>query len=350
MKAARFYNAKDIRVEEVDRASVGPNDVLLKVAWAGICGSDLHEYNAGPLNIPGDKPDPLTGQVKPITMGHEFSGIVEEVGPDVQDIEVGDKIAVNPMILSGKHGGGLIDMYQGGSTIGLAQDGGFAEYAVFDAKHAYKLNKDTNLKLGALVEPIAVAMQAIRESELQFGESVAIFGVGPIGLALIMAARVAGAREIFAFDLSDKRLEKAKELGATHTINSGNQDPVEYIKQYYPYGVDRTFEVAGVDVVFKQAIRATRPRGMVNVVSIYETGIEFNPMWLTISGVHISTSLGYEDDIFELTINMIESGQLDPWPLITDQIELDNIVKDGFEQLQNDKSQAKILVQLSGEE
>lgn len=132
--------------------------------------------------------------------------------------------------------------------------------------------------------------------------------------------------------------------------NSGDQDPVEYIKELYPYGVDRTFEVAGVEVVLNQAIAATRPRGMVNIVSIFETAIEFNPMALTSSGVHISSSLAYEDDIFDLTVRMIENDQIDPTPLITEQIALVNIVEEGFEKLQNDKSQAKILVELSGEE
>lgn len=349
MKAARFYGEKDIRVEEVEVSSVGENDVKVRVAWTGICGSDLHEYNAGPIFIPSDEPDPLTGQIAPLTMGHEFSGVIEELGKNVTDYKVGDKVAINPLVISEKHESGLVDMYQGFTFIGLGADGGFADYCVLDQKFLVKLADNVPLEVGALVEPTAVSMQAVRESEMEFGDSVAIFGAGPIGLTNIIAARAAGAREIFVFDLSEERLAKAREVGATHAINSGEINPVEYIKEIYPYGVDRTFEVAGVPITVEQAIQVTRPRGTVTIVSIFEKSFDFNPMMLTSSGVHIVSSLAYEEDIFELTVKMIESGQIDPSPIITGKIELENISEEGFEVLNNDKTHAKILVKLSGE-
>lgn len=132
MRAARFYKAKDVRVEEIDVPELGNTDVKIKVAWAGICGSDLHEYNAGPMTIPGETPDPLTGKTAPITMGHEFSGVVEEIGTDVTKVKVGDKVTVNPLIVSEKHNKKLVDMYQGFQFIGLGADGGFADYVVTD--------------------------------------------------------------------------------------------------------------------------------------------------------------------------------------------------------------------------
>ena len=349
MRAARFYNAKDVRIENVNVPDVGKTDVRIKVAWAGICGSDLHEYNDGPMTIPGEEKDPLTGKIAPITMGHEFSGVIEEIGSEVTELEVGDKVSVNPLIVSEAHNNKLVDMYQGFQFIGLGADGGFADYTVADQKHVVKVDKSVDLQVAALAEPTAVAMQAIRESDMIFGDTVAIFGAGPIGLATIIAARSAGARDVFVFDLSEQRLEKAREIGATHAINSGETDPEEFIKGYYPYGVDRTFEVAGVQQTFDQSIQVTRPRGVVTVVSIFSQTIEFNPMVLTASGVKIASSLSYEDDIFELTVKMIENGQIDPSTLITEYIELENIVEQGFEKLQNDKSQAKILVKLSGE-
>src|SRR5699024_8007378 len=135
-----------------------------------------------------------------------------------------------------------------------------------------------------------------------------------------------------------------------HTVNSGKENPVEYIKSIYPDGVDRTFEVAGVKQTLEQSIQSTRPRGMVCIVSIFEKEIGFNPMMLTTSGVRISSSLGYEQDIFEATVKMIESGQIDPSLMITEEIELDEVIEKGFNKLIEDKSQAKILVKLSGEE
>lgn len=349
MRAARFYQAKDVRVEEIEEPMIGKNDVKVEVAWAGICGSDLHEYNAGPITIPGEKEDPLTGQKVPITMGHEFSGIVKEVGENVSDLNIGDKVVVNPLIVSGQHENKLIDMYQGFQFVGLGADGGFADYTVVERKNIVKVDSSVDLEVVALLEPTAVALQAIRESNMQFGDSVVIFGAGPIGLATILAARAAGAKDIFVFDISQKRLEKAKEIGATFILNTSEADPNEFIRQYYPYGVDRTFEVAGVKQTFEQSIQVTQPRGVVTIVSIFEKAIEFNPMALTASGVKIASSLAYEDDIFELTVKMIENGQIDPSPLITEYIQLENIVEQGFEKLENDKSQAKILVKLSGE-
>lgn len=349
MKAAVWYDVKDLRVEDKEVPAPKAGQVKIRVAWSGICGSDLHEYVAGPIIIPRDQKDPLTGVQAPLTMGHEFSGVVEEVGAGVENLTVGDKVAVNPLIVSGEAKDTLTDMYRGFAFVGLNSDGGFADYVVVDEEQAVKLDKNMSLEHAALMEPTAVALQAIRESRFEFGESVAIFGAGPIGLLTILAARAAGAKEIYAFDLSPERLEKAKEVGATEAINSGEVDPVKYILDKFPDGIDRSFEVAGVEQTFHQAIEVTRPRGTMTVISIYEQPVEFHPMSLTTSGVHVLSSLAYEPDIFEITAQMMSSGQIDPSPIITSHIELDEIVDKGFNVLLNDKSQAKILVKLSGE-
>lgn len=349
MKAAVWYGTKDIRVEERNEPTVSANQVKVRVAWTGICGSDLHEYNAGPVTIPANNPDPITGEQAPLVMGHEFSGVVQEVGPNVRNIKVGDKVAINPLLTKGEHKEPLVDMYKGFGFVGLNADGGFADYVVVNEKNIVTLPEDMSLEHAALIEPTAVAVQGIRESGLKFGESVAVFGAGPIGLLTIIAAKAAGAKEIFAFDLSENRLEKAKEVGATYAVNSGKENPIEYIKSIYPDGVDRTFEVAGVAPTFHQAIAVTRPRGVVTIVSIFEKPVEFSPMQLTATGVHLASTLAYEPDVFETTAKLIASGQLDPAPVITDHIELDEIVNKGFEALIHDKNQAKILVKLSGE-
>ncbi|MUV37640.1 (R,R)-butanediol dehydrogenase [Lentibacillus sp. JNUCC-1] len=349
MKAAVWYGKKDIRVEDRDVPKVGEEQVKIKVAWTGICGSDLHEYNAGASLIPENEPDPITGVKAPLTMGHEFSGVVEEVGSKVKNVQKGDRVAVNPLITRGDSDNPLVDMYNGFGFVGLTADGGFADHVVVDEKHAVKLPDGMSLEHAALVEPTAVAVQAIRESGMVFGDSVAVFGAGPIGLLTIIAAKAAGAKEIFAFDLSETRLEKAQEVGATHAVNSGEKDPVEYIHALYPEGVDAAFEVAGVEPTFNQAIDVTKPRGVMTIVALYEKPLQFEPMKLTASGVRLASSLAYEPDVFEYTITLMGTGQLDPSPVITDHIELKNIVSDGFETLLNDKSQSKILVKLSGE-
>lgn len=348
MKAAVWHGEKDIRVEEKELKALKDNEVTVRVAWAGICGSDLHEYQEGPVFIPVNQPDELTGEVAPIIMGHEFSGVIEKVGKNVTNYQVGDRVVVNPTITYGNKPED-VDCYDGFSFIGLHGDGGFAAFANAPEHNIYKLPDTLSLQDAALVEPTAVAVQAVKEGNLLFGDNVAIFGAGPIGLLTVIAAKAAGASNIIVFDLSETRLQMAKDLGATAIFNSAEVDPVEAVKQYAPAGVDVTFEVAGVAPTFKSSIDVTRPRGTVVIVSIFARPIEWNPMQLTNTGVKVTSTIAYTPTSFQQTVDLMGTGQLQPQGIITSQIELDDIVEKGFEALTNDKSQAKILVKLSGD-
>ncbi|MDW4095833.1 zinc-binding dehydrogenase, partial [Staphylococcus saprophyticus] len=213
-------------------------------------------------------------------------------------------------------------------------------------ENVYKLPDNVSDKEGALVEPTAVAVQAIKEGEVLFGDTVAIFGAGPIGLLTTIAAKAAGASKIFVFDLSEERLNKAKSVGATHTINSGESNPSDIISKYTDNGVDVAFEVAGVAPTLKSAIDVTKARGIVVIVSIFGHPIEWNPMQLTNTGVKLTSTIAYTPTTFQQTIDLINEGNLKVKDVVTDEIELNDIVESGFEQLVNDKSQAKILVKL----
>lgn len=348
MKAAVWYKAKDVRVEEIEVPAVQAKDVKVRVAWAGICGSDLHEYLSGPITIPVAKPDPLTKQTAPLILGHEFSGVVQEVGENVTTFSVGDRVVINPLITYGNKEPEY-DIYDGFNFVGLGRDGGFADYVVLNEKHLYALPDNLTLEEGALVEPTAVAVQAIKEGNLQAGQTVGVYGAGPIGLLTILAAKAQGASNIVVFDLSETRLEKAKELGATHIVNSGEQDPIETTKELVPDGFDVTFEVAGVEATVNQAIRTTKSRGTVVIISIIAHPVSINPLDLTNSGVKITSSAAYEPDVYQKTIDLIASGAIDVQKAITKHIQLDNIVEDGFEALTKDKAEIKILVELSGQ-
>ncbi|WP_204193482.1 2,3-butanediol dehydrogenase [Staphylococcus sp. GDY8P47P] len=347
MKAAVWYGQKDVRVENREPKQLKDNEVKVKVSWAGICGTDLHEYLEGPVFISTDKPDPLLGQKAPVTLGHEFSGVVEEVGKDVTKYKKGDRVVVNPTV-SKHEKDESVDLYDGYSFIGLGSDGGFAEFTNAPEENVYALPESVSDKEGALVEPTAVAVQAVKEGKLLFGDTVAVFGAGPIGLLTIVAAKAAGASKIFVFDLSEERLAKAKEVGATHVVNSGNTNPVDFINEHTDNGVDVTFEVAGVGVTLSQSIQITRPRGTVVIVSIFAHAVDFDPMLLTNSGVQLTSTIAYSPTTFQQTIDLIANGSLDVKSVVTDEIELEHIVQSGFEQLVNDKSQAKILVKLNG--
>lgn len=348
MRALVWHGTKDIRLEKKEIPKVQDHEVKVKVAWAGICGTDLHEYMAGPIFIPQGK-HPITGHEGPVTLGHEFSGIIEEVGAKVNNYKKGDKVVVNPLIIQ-SHLPPPFDMYAGCTFYGLGANGAFADFVVVHEKNIVKVNKDFSLQLGALVEPAAVVVQAVKEAGMKMGDSVAVFGAGPIGLLQIQAAKAAGAIDIFAFDVSEDRLVKAKEMGATYAGNSSKEDPVALVKSLYPLGVDIAFEVAGVQQTLDYCIRLTKARGKVCIVSIFEKPVTFHPMSLTLTGVQIVTTLGYEFETFNSTVKLIENGQIKPLGIITSRIALDDIIEKGFKKLINDKSQSKILVQLSGAE
>ncbi|MBQ5152165.1 2,3-butanediol dehydrogenase [Macrococcoides caseolyticum] len=349
MKAAVWHGKKDIRVEDREIREMRDNEVRVKVGYAGICGSDLHEYQEGPVFVPIDKEDDLTGGKAPLIMGHEFSGIVVEVGKDVKEFKVGDRVSVNPTVTYGKNTDEL-DVYDGFSFLGLHTDGGFTDLVNVPETNLYHLPDSLSLRVAATIEPLAVGVQAVKESGLEFGDTVAIFGAGPIGIYTTLAARAAGASKIIVLDLSKERLEKAKECGATHIINSGEVDAVKAIKEIVPGGVDRSFEVAGVTPTFVQAIDATRPRGTMVIVSIFAGDISWPPLQLTNTGVKITSTIAYSRASYQQTIDLMGSGQIDTESTITGEIKLDDIVEHGFEKLTNDKSQVKILVKLNGED
>ncbi|WP_040982344.1 2,3-butanediol dehydrogenase [Oceanobacillus jeddahense] len=349
MKAAVWYNKKDIRVEERELKKLDSKDVKIKVAWTGICGSDLHEYAHGPIQIPTNKPDPLTQNTAPLTMGHEFAGVVEAVGSDVTNVEAGERVTVNPSVTY-RRKPDYVDVYDGYAAIGLHTDGGFADFVVVKEHNVFHLPENLSLEEGALVEPMAVGLQSVKEASLTIGETAVIIGAGPIGLLILIAAKAAGASNIIVADLSEERLKIASEIGATHIINSGEIEPVEKVRELIPGGADAVFEVAGAEPAFNQALQMAKLRGRVTIVSIIGKPIAFTPMDITKTGVTINSVFAYEFKTFKETIDLMSSGRLKPQAVVTDKIELSNIVEQGFEALSNDKSQAKILVKLSGEQ
>jgi (R,R)-butanediol dehydrogenase / meso-butanediol dehydrogenase / diacetyl reductase len=346
MKALVWYGKQDVRVEDVNEPVVETGKVKIKPAFTGICGSDLHAYHHG-IGVQVNEAHPISGQKAPLTLGHEFAGVVTEVGDGVTNIQVGDRVAVEPMLHCGECEyckQGRYNMCGQFGFVGLNADGGFAEYVVVESKLVHKLPDSVSLEEGALVEPTAVAVQAVRESKIKVGDTVAVYGVGPIGLLTIMAAKAAGAARIIAVDVSIERLEKAKEVGATHIINSLEEDPTSVIHSTYG-GVDVAYEAAGVQPTLTSAIQVVKKGGEVMVIAVFGKPAEVDMFALVAHEITIKGSLAYRH-IFPQVINMIENGVLDVKKVVTDKISLDNVVKDGFEKLLTDKSQAKILVEI----
>lgn len=344
MKALRWHNQKDVRLEDIDEPVIKPNQVKMKVKWCGICGSDLHEYLGGPIFIPVDDPHPLTGEVAPVTMGHEFSGEVVEVGPEVKDYQVGDRVVVEPIFATHGHQGAYnLDKQMG--FLGLAGGGGgLSEYVAVDEELLFKLPDSLSYEQGALVEPSAVALYAVRSSKVKAGDKVAVFGCGPIGLLVIEALKAAGATEIYAVELSPERQAKAEELGAIVVDPSKVDDTVEEIRRLTDGGVEVAFEVTGVPVVLRQAIQSTDIGGETMIVSIWEKPAEIMPNDIVIQERSIKGIIGYRN-VFPQVLSLMEKGYFSAEKLVTKKIKLDEVVEEGFESLIKEKKQVKILVQ-----
>lgn len=344
MKAARIYGTKDVRIENIDMPTVKANQVKMDVAWTGICGSDLHAYFHG-VGI-SETPHPVSGRGTPLTLGHEFSGTITEVGEEVTSVKVGDRVTVEPLIYSEDDyfvKQGKYNLADDAGFIGLNDDGGFAEVAVVDASKVHVLPEGVSLEEGALMEPTAVAFQSVKASNFKVGNSAIVFGAGPIGLLTIISLKAAGATSIVAVDISNERLEKALEVGASVVINSLNESVEEKVASLYERGIDFAFEAAGAQATFTSAMNVLKKGGQLMIISVFTQPVEVNALDIIIREISISGFLGYRH-IFPEVIEMVASGQMDVKKVITKKITLDNLVTEGLEVLGTDKSQAKILV------
>lgn len=356
MRAATYHGQGDVRVEDVD-APAGPeaDELRVSVTACGICGSDLHEYAAGPIATPEEHPHPVTGETLPIPLGHEFSGEVTAVGADVGDLSEGDPVTVNPLLYCGEcqHcAAGHYNWCESGGFIGLSgAGGGLAEEVVVSREKAVRLPDGLPVEYGALAEPFSVGFHAVRTGPLAPGDSVAVYGAGPVGLTTIQAARVAGADTIYAVEPQDTRRDLAGAVGADETLDPTGTETVEYIHERTGGGVDVAFEVAGVEQTLQDAVTATTAGGHTTVISQFEGAVEVDPNVFVAGERSLDGTLAYEggprsDEEFGPVVEMFASGALDPEPLVSSRIPLEDVVEDGFEALLDPETDhVKILVE-----
>ena len=336
MKAARWHAAKDVRIEEVEVPEVQPHQVKVAVKFTGICGTDLHEYLDGPIFIPTEE-HVYSGQKAPVTLGHEFSGEIVEVGSNVTRVKVGDRVTIEP-ILAEHNLIGDYNLDPNLNFVGLAADGGFAKYCVLDGDLVHVIPDSLSYEQAALTEPAAVAVYAVRQSALKAGDTAVIFGLGPIGLLIVEALRAAGASKIYAVELSPERQAKAEELGAIVVRPEEGETIVEAIHRLTGGGV------TGVPVVLGQALAAVHKAGECMVVSIWEREASINPNEFAIQEKSLKGIIAYRH-IFPKVLELMEQGYFPADKLVTKKIKLENIVEEGFVELTQDKSQIKILVE-----
>ncbi|ALS23023.1 MULTISPECIES: 2,3-butanediol dehydrogenase [Paenibacillus] len=346
MKAAFWYGIRDVRIDEIPAPVVQPGMVNIKVAWCGICGTDLHEYMAGPIFIP-DQPHALTHQQAPVILGHEFAGEVVEVGQGVTRVKVGDRVTVEPILACGSCIPCQKGLYNVCDTLGFhglsGGGGGFSEFTMVKESMVHRLPDPMSYEQGALVEPAAVALHAIRTSKLKAGDSCVVYGAGPIGLLVIQAARTAGASRIIAVEVSEERQQMAKALGAHHIIHPLKENAIQAVHRLTNGGADICFEVTGVDRCLNDAIDCAKTDGQIIIVSIWEKQASIFPNNLVLKEREIKGVLAYRN-IFPAVIDLISEGRLQVDQLITRKISLNDLTQKGFEELIRSKEHIKILV------
>lgn len=276
MKAVRFHGQRDIRLDTIEAPQVAPGKVKIAPKFCGICGSDLHEYLGGANLIPKpENPHPITMESCPLTLGHEFSGIVEEVGEGVESVKPGDRVCVQPIIYDGDCRScvrGLVNCCDQNGFVGLSGwGGGLCETMVVPESCVKQLPDNVSLEEGALVEPLAVGWHAVDISPYKESDSVLILGAGPIGLAVVQVLIGRGCKNIIVTEVSSKRREFAKQFGAHHTIDPINEDVVARVEELTGgLGADVAFDAAGAQAALDTAFGALKARGTLVNIAVWE--------------------------------------------------------------------------------
>lgn len=347
MRAAVWYGRKNTKVVDVpDAPDPGPGEVKIKVAWTGICGTDLHEYWAGPIWMPME-PHPLTGKAAPLIQGHEFAGLIEEVGPGVVGFKPGDRVTADSETHCGKcwaclrHEYSLCEIC---AYLGLGRDGVFAPYVTIPADSVFHVPPNINLQQASFSEPTAVAVHVLQRGRLAAGDSVLIIGAGNQGLLQYQLIRHSSASQVFMVEFEGKRAEVARSLGA-EVLDPSKVDIVDYVKQKTDgRGVDLTLDDAGNSETLTMALQATRIQGRVVEVGIFEKPATFNINDLVLKERELIGILN-TGCMIPTALKLMAAGRVDPTPLISNRIDLEDVVEKGFEEciVHKDKN-VKVIV------
>jgi (R,R)-butanediol dehydrogenase/meso-butanediol dehydrogenase/diacetyl reductase len=350
MRAARYYGKGDIRVEDVGTPQVRqPDEVLLTVAYCGICGTDLHEYAVGPIVTPVS-PHPLTGVTLPQTLGHEFSAKVVEVGSAVRDVQVGDRVAIMPAIVCGRcrycrRGQGHLCVNF--ACTGLsAETGGLAQLAVVKEYQVAKLPDEVSDLEGAVIEPAAVAAYGVERAGVTGGDVVLVSGAGPIGILSAMYARAAGASTVIISEPNKNRAALAEGLDIGHVVDPTSGALEELVGEVTGGdGVDLAVECSGSTPGLASCITQTRKRA-----SVVQTGLHTKPATLDAMALSEKDLTLYGSWCWNMTdwpriIRLVATGQYPVAKAVTAQIPLDDVVAKGFDALIDPQGdQLKVLV------
>lgn len=353
-------------IANIKKRECHPHQVRVKVAYCGICGTDIHEYLGGPIFAP--KPQqthPYTGAFLPIVMGHEMSGTITELGENVKGLSIGQKVAVNPSLGDSQYGTdpcvscltGRSNTCSQATFYGLsAPGGGFANEITVHQANIVPVPENVPLRLAALAEPLAVAWHMVRISGFVEGQNVLILGAGPIGLALLMILKAKGAGKVIVSEVSALRMQYAQQLGADKVVNpidasGGTADPViEVVRELTGEGVDISYEASGLQATLDTAIAAVMPGGVIFNVAVHEKRLQVNINDLVLTEKKMTGGISYTSEDFQGVMELLASQVIPAEKMISSVVPLANIIEGGFHELINNKTKhVKILIQANGD-
>ena len=349
MKAAVLRGPNDIAVEQVPIPDIGPTDALIKVSLCGICGSDIHSFTTGMFVEPGQ------------IMGHEFSGVVHELGAEVEGLQPGDRVTGFSAGVCGEceacqRGEALLcaSLFQNSTGYGLP--GAFAEYVKIEnavvGESIHKLSDAIDEVKGAMIEPVSIGISAVAQAKVEPGDRVVVLGAGMIGNACLQAAKAAGAAEVIVVEVSETRLRLARECGADDVFDANSGDPLRWVMDkfgeapyhYYVGGnADVVLEAAGHPETIRQAFEMVRPGGRICFVGLPEGEVPLDTTKIVHKMPYIVGSLGGD---FVAAIDAISSGTITPEVLVTHRFALDDIGA-AFQQQLNANDTVKVMIEMA---
>lgn len=346
MKAAVMQKTLDITIEELPVPRVSGEEVLVKVMAVGICGSDIHYYEHGRIG-------PYVVE-KPLILGHECAGIVAAVGEKVTQFKPGDRVAIEPGITCGRCEHCKAGRYNLCPKVQFLAtppvDGAFVQYIKHRADFLYPIPDHLSFEAAALNEPFSVGIHAAHRARLKAGESIAIIGMGPVGLMAVVAAKAFGAGNIIVSDFEPNRLQAALELGAHHAIHAGEVSDVaaEIRKRTDDKGVDVAFETAGHPIALQTALASLHRGGRLSIVGLpQQDNIPLNIPAIADNELDIYGIFRYANT-YPQGIQMLASGISNVDLMITDRYPLEQTLEAMERARTNKAGSLKVVVYPNG--
>lgn len=339
MKAAVYHGPGDLRVEEVPVRKLKDNEVKIQVKYCGICGTDIHIFH-------GD--GGCCDVTPPLVPGHEFSGVVAEVGAGVKAVKVGDRVTGDPNDMCGECyfcKNGMQHFCKNNIGIGTTVDGGFAEYVIMREKQVYKVSDELSFIEAAMAEPISCCLHGIDLCNIKAGDTVLVMGGGPIGMIMMQLAKNAGASKVIMSEPVEEKREQALKLGATKTIDPLHED-VEAVLAEYCENVNVVIECVGNVHTQADAVRFAGKGATIMYFGLAapEESFPIRPDDIFKKELHITSSY-INPYSFERAIQILESGTVELESLITNVVPLDDIA-DVFTKPEYRRT-GKVMIQIS---